>query len=73
MYSELEPILLGPMFTLSYLAQFLTLSSLVTSVVLWNGKTIWYVLSQRYLSTGSKPRQHWRSKKTNLEISIISS
>jgi hypothetical protein len=41
-YKEMKPILLGPMFTLSYLAQFLTLSSLFTSVLIWNGSTIWF-------------------------------
>jgi hypothetical protein len=40
-YEEMKPILLGPMFSLSYLAQFLTLSSLFTSVLIWNGPTIW--------------------------------
>jgi hypothetical protein len=54
-YQEMKPILLGPMFTLSYLAQFLTLSSLLTSVLIWNGPAILYALSINH--TGNKLKQ----------------
>jgi hypothetical protein len=59
-YQEMKPILLGPMFTLSYLAQFLTLSSLLTSVLIWNGSTIWYVCS---INRNKGSRQRLRSIK----------
>jgi len=39
-YNLQKPIFLGPMFCLTYFAQFLTLASLVANVALWHGKTI---------------------------------
>ena len=52
-YDYFAPIYLGDMFVLTYLAQFLTLSSMISSVLLWNGKTIFKQIKEAIKQTDS--------------------
>ena len=52
-YDSYAPIYLGDMFVLTYLSHFLTLSSMISSVLLWNGKTIYRQMKEAFKQTES--------------------